>query len=121
MMFRDKANLTCSLARSIDDEMKLDEWVACQGLRQGIAGVVVANRPDKDAARTEPYKVARDVARAANHDFRSLDRDHRRRRLRRNAGNLAVNELVQHQVADAENGLLGQGGEVFVEIGRAHV
>ena len=39
-------------------------------------------------------------------DLAALDRDHRRRRLRRNARDFAIDEVVEHQIADAEHGLL---------------
>ena len=38
-------------------------------------------------------------------DLAALDRDHRRRRLRRDARHLAIDEVVQHQIADAQHGL----------------
>jgi len=61
-------------------------------------------------------RVPRDVTGAADHHLGALDRDYRRRRFRRNARHLAVDKLVQHQIADAEHGLLGEIGEMFVEI-----
>ena len=80
------------------------------------AGLVVADHADEDAARAERHQIARDVAGAADHQLAALDRDHRRRRLRRDARHLAVDELVQHQIADAEHGLAGEIGKVFVEV-----
>ncbi len=80
------------------------------------AGVVVADHADEDAAGAERDQVARHIAGAADHQFAALDRDHRRRRLRRDARDLAIDELVQHQVADAEHGLTAERGEIFAEV-----
>ena len=62
-------------------------------------------RPDEDAARAERGDVARDIAGAADIGLAALDRDDRRRRFRRNARHLAIDEFVEHEVADAEHGL----------------
>ena len=85
-------------------------------LAQRAAGIVVADHADEDAARAERDQVARHIAGAADHHFAALDRDHRRRRLRRNARHLAVDEFIEHQIADAEHGLPGEIGKMFVEI-----
>ena len=85
-------------------------------LGQRNTGIIITNHADKDAARAKRYQIAGDVAGAANHDFGTLHRDHRRRRLRRNARHVAVDELVEHQIADAKHGLRGQIGQVFFEI-----
>ena len=61
--------------------------------------------PTKMQARAERDQVARHVAGAADHQVGALDRDHRGRRLRRDARDVAIDELVEHQIADAEHGL----------------
>ena len=71
------------------------------------ARLVLADQADKDAARAERSDVARDIAGAADIGLAALDRDHRRRRFRRNPRHLAIDEFVEHQVADAEHRLAG--------------
>ena len=71
------------------------------------AGLVLADQADEDAARAERGDVARDVAGAADIGLAALHRDHRRRRFRRNPRHLAIDEFVEHEVADAEHGLAG--------------
>ena len=74
---------------------------------QRRAGVVLADQPDEDAARAERGDVARDVAGAADIGLAALDRDHRRGRFRRNPRHLAIDEFVEHEIADAEHRLAG--------------
>src|SRR5439155_24506291 len=69
--------------------------------------LVLADQPHKDAASAERSDVARDVASAANIGLAALDGDDRCGRLRRNPRHLAINELIEHEVADAEHGLVG--------------
>ena len=79
---------------------------ASSGL-QSCARIVVADQADKDAARAERSDVARDIAGAADIGLAALDGDHRRGRFRRNPRHLAIDEFVEHEVADAEHGLAG--------------
>ena len=51
---------------------------------QRSAGVVLADQPDEDAARAERGDIARDIAGATDVGLAALDRDHGRRRFRRN-------------------------------------
>ena len=71
------------------------------------ARLVLADQADEDAARAERGDVARDIAGAADIGLAALDRDDRRRRFRRNPRHLAIDEFVEHEVADAEHGLAG--------------
>src|ERR1043165_2413187 len=85
-------------------------------LGERTSGLVIAHHADENAARTERNQVARDIAGAADHRLRALAGDYRRRRLRRDARDIAVDELVEHQVADAEHGLRSEIGEMLVEV-----
>jgi hypothetical protein len=116
VVFRHEADFACGHARRVDHQMEFDQRMGGQRLAQRAAGIVVADHADKNAARAERDQIARHVAGTADHYFGALDRDHRRRRFRRNARDLAIDELVQHQIADAEHGLPGQVGEMFIEI-----
>ena len=60
--------------------------------------------------------VARHIASTADRDLVSLHRAHRRRRFRRNARDLAIDEVVEHQVADAEDRLLADAFQAGLEI-----
>ena len=71
------------------------------------AGVVLADQADEDAARAERGDVARDIAGAADIGFAALHGNDRRGRFRRNPRHLAIDEFVEHEVADAEHGLAG--------------
>ena len=64
----------------------------------------------------ERDQIAGDVTRAADHQFGTFDRNYRRRRFGRNAGDLAIDELIQHQIANAKDRLLRKRGKMFVEI-----
>ena len=61
---------------------------------------VVTDKTDEDAARTERRDVARDIAGAADHRLGAIDGDHRRRRLRRDARHIAIDEVVEHDVIE---------------------
>ena len=69
---------------------------------------VFADQTDEHAMGAQARDVARHVTRAADHHFAALDRDDRRRRLRGDARNLAIDEVVQHQIAHAQHGDAGQ-------------
>jgi len=58
----------------------------------------------------------RDVAAAADNQLAARHRQHRRRRLRRDARNLAIDEIVEHQVADAEHRRLIEPRELLIDI-----
>ena len=77
-----------------------------KGIVQCPRGVVLADQAYKNAPRPKRSDVARDIAGAADLDLATHNREHRRRRLRRNARDFAIDEIVEHQIADAENGLL---------------
>src|SRR6185312_3655124 len=68
--------------------------------------LVVANESYENAATAKRGDVARDVAGAADIGFTALCGDHGRRRFRRNPRHLAIDELVEHEIADAEHRLL---------------
>ena len=112
----DETDLSGRLPLAVDHQVKFDQWMSAQRLGQGTACLIVADRPDEYAARAKRHEVARDVAGAADHQLGAFDRNHRRRRFRRDARYVAVDEFVQHQVADAENRLLGERRKMFVEI-----
>src|SRR5262245_66416803 len=116
MMLRYKTHLARGLTASIDDEMKLDQGMVAQCLGQLVACFVVADGSHEYATSAEGYQIASDVAGTSDHQFRAFDRDDRRRRLRRNPRDLAIDKFIQHQIADAEHGLIGKLGKMLIEI-----
>src|SRR6478735_12478476 len=116
MMLRDKADFTGGLAGPVDDQMEFDEWMVVERLGQSTAGFVVTDDADEYATHAKRDEVACDIAGASNHQLGALDGDNRCRRLGRYAGNLAVDKLVQHQIANAKDGLLIQRGKLLVKI-----
>ena len=116
MVLGDETDFSGRLPLAVDHQMKFDQWMRAQRLGQGAAGLIIADRPDEYATRAKRHEIARDVTSTADHQLGALYRNHRRRRLRRDARHVAVDELVQHQVADAENCLLAERRKMFVEI-----
>src|ERR1700745_3230810 len=106
MMLRNKADFTGRLARPVEHQMEFDEWMVVERLGQSTASLIVTDDADEYATHAKRHEVACDIAGASNHKIGAPDGDHRFRRLGRDAGNLAVDKLVQHQIANAENGLL---------------
>ena len=117
IVLRHEAQLAHGRAARIDDEIRFDQTgVAGKGCAQRLTRLVLSNHPEKETARAEACDITGDIARAADQLFLPLDREHRHRRFRRDARDLAIDEVVEHPVADAEHGLLGNAGEKISEI-----
>src|SRR5689334_6703977 len=116
MMLRYKANFASGLTRPVNDQVKFDERMVVKCLRQSTASVVITNDADENATHAKRNKIARDVAGPTDHQLSAFNGDDWRRRLGRDTRNFAVDKLVQHQIADAKHGLLGQGGKMLVKI-----
>src|SRR5690242_18733454 len=110
MMFRYESDLPRGLAASIDNQMKFDQWVGSQGLRQRDSRIVVTNGPHKNATRTDGYQITGDVACPTNHQLAAFYRNDWRWGFRRNTRDIAIDELIQHQITDTKNGLFGERG-----------
>ena len=78
-------------------------------------GIIVADHAGKHAARAEADEITRDIARTTDDFFLTLHREDRRRRLRRYAHHVAVDEVVEHDVADAKDALRRDLPESFCE------
>ena len=105
----DEAHLARGLPRLVDHKIGNDQTVElAERVGQRQAGLVVADQTDEDAFRAERRDIARHIAGAADLDRAVPDREHRRRRLGRNARDFAIDEIVEHEIADAEHGLLRQ-------------
>ena len=118
-MLGDEAHFARRRPRFIDHQFGHDRAELGERLAQREPGLVVADEADKNAGRAERRDVARHIAGAADLDRVALDRQHRRRRLGRNARDLAIDEVVEHHVADAQHRLLGNEPQRFLEIEHA--
>ena len=106
-MLGDEAHLARRRPRRIANQHAFDPAFLRQRRLELRARLVLADQADEDAARAERGDVARDVAGAADIGLAALDGDDRRRRFRRNPRHLAIDELVEHEIADAQHGLAG--------------
>ena len=116
MVLGDEADLARGHARAIDDQMGFDQRLGAELRRERAPGIVVAHHADEDAAGAERGNVARHVAGAAHDQLAPGHRQDRCRRFGRDARDLAIDEVVEHQISDAEHGLLGHELERFLEI-----
>ena len=104
------------------DPARLDQQaraVAALGLDQADdlgTGWVVTDQAEEATAGTECPQVAQDVAGAAEHGGLALDLQHGNRRLRRDPIDTAVDEAVEHDVADHQDPDLADCGEQAGEL-----
>ena len=99
----DEADLARRRPRAVDHQAGLDVGLGGERRAHGARAVVVADHADEQTTRAERGDVARDVAGAADHRLLARHRNHRRWRLGRDARDVAVDELVEHEVADAKH------------------
>src|SRR5712672_4650417 len=115
-MFGDEADFSGRRPRGVANQHALDPALLRKLSLQLAARLILTDQADEDAASAERGDIARDIAGAADIGLAALDRDDGRRRFRRNARPLAIDEFVEHEVADAEHGLtrdrLAQGFKI---------
>ncbi len=104
-MLGDETHLSRRRPRRIAHQNAFDSAFFRQRGLELRSRVVLADQADEDAARAERGDIARHVAGAADIGFAPLHGNHRRRRFRRNPRHLAIDEFVEHEIADAEHGL----------------
>ncbi len=116
-MIGDEADLARSRTRRVDQQMRLDRVAILirEGPAQSAAAFILADDTDEDAARAERGNAARDVAGAAQQLLLTHRRDHQRRRLRRHPRHLAIDEMVEHEIADAQDGDLAEFRQLLVD------
>ncbi len=105
----DEARLADRRPAGAHHQSGFDAGALLQDAAQPGARLVLADQADQDRARAERGDVARHVAGAARHFACFAQPDHRDRRFGRDTLDLAVQEAVQHDVAQAQN---GQPGEI---------
>ena len=85
-----------------------------------MPGIVVADHADEDAARAEARDVARHIAGAADDDvLAALTAITGAGASGEMRDDLAIDEVVEHQIADAEHRLLAELRQSFFEIEHA--
>ena len=84
--------------------------------RKAAASIIGTDHAYKDATSAKTGNVASDIAGASDHQLASRYRQDRGRRLRRDAGDVAIDELVEHQVPDAKHRLIRGELQTFFEI-----
>src|SRR5262249_4439721 len=121
MMLGYEPNLARRRTPCIDDKMRLNQRLGRERAHQRAAGVIFSHNTEEDTARAKCRDVARNVASAAHREFVALDCENRSRRVGRDARDLAVDEIVEHQIANADDGLLGNQLERVLEIEHAAI
>ena len=120
VMFGDEAHLARGLPRLVDHQIGHDQTgELAERVGQRQTRLIVADQADQNAFRAERRDIARHIAGTADLDRAVPDREHRRRRLGRNARDFAIDEIVEHEIADAEHGLLRNEPEGVFEIKHA--
>src|SRR5947208_3724653 len=116
-MLGNKPHLARRMATRFDHEMRTDRTTKLgKRIGQCARRVVLADEADKDTVSAERADIASNVAGAADLDLAARHRQHRRRRLRRNAAHFAIDEIVEHEIADAEHSLLRYKLQRFLKI-----
>ena len=116
MVLGDETDLARGRARRVDNEVGLDQGLGGKSPHQRTARFILADDTDENAAGAEASNVTRHVARAADGEIIACHCQNGSRRFGRNARDLAVDEIVKHQVSDADDGLLGNELDHFFEV-----
>ncbi len=122
VVLRDKPDLAGRRPPAVEHDLAFNARLLGEFTHQHTPGLILADHADEHAASPERNDVARNVAGATDHGLVPLHRDHRRRRLRRDARDAAIVELIKHEIADAEHRLIGEFCEVLIKAmrGRGH-
>ena len=116
VVFGDEPDLARGRARSIDDEARFDVRLVGKRHPHRPPAIIVADHADEQTTRAKRGNVAGDISGAADHDLLAIDGDDRRRRLRRDPRHFAIDEVVKHEIADAQHGLCVELREPVLEI-----
>ena len=116
VMLGNKAHLARGRPGFVGDQFGHYRRQLSERLAEFGASLVAADQADENALGAQRRDVARDIAGAADLERVAGDFEHRGRRFRRNAGDFAVDEIVEHHVADAQHGLLPDRSQRFFKI-----
>ena len=108
IVLRNEPHLAAGRTGRIDDEIRLDQVETGERIDQKVRRLVGPDHADEQAAGAEAGEIARHVAGAADHLLLAPHRDHRHRRFRRHPRHLAIDEIIEHEVADAQHGAMGE-------------
>jgi hypothetical protein len=87
-----------------------------RSLRNMFANIISTDYAYDDATSAKAGNIAGHITGASDHQLASRYRQDRRGRLGRDAGDFAIDEIVEHQIPDAEHGLLGNELKRLFEI-----
>ena len=96
----------CAVTARPDDRPHVN--VPAHDVEQTTAGLVAAGHAHRDRRAAERRDVARRVARSAGDDVRRVVVEDEDGRLPRDAGELAVDELVDDEVAEHRDAQIGK-------------
>ena len=91
------------------DQIGIDPVNIAQQGSQFPALAIITDDPDQRNRQAQRGEVARHIACAARHGCLAGPPHDRHRRFRRNARHAAIDEPVEHDVADTDDALAGSG------------
>ena len=105
----DIADLPGGLPVPLDQDIGFHRFFPGHHGNEVAADLVVADHGDETHVGTDGDQVAQDIAGAAEHGILRVHPEHRNGRLGRDPFHGAVDEAVEHQVADHHDAGAGQG------------
>ena len=100
---RDVTRLHGGSALGLYQDVQLSTALRLQKPPNLAPSLVVADNRDKRRRRSQCAQVAQDVAGTAQRLHFALDTQHRYRRFGRYPGHVAIDVMIQHHVADAQD------------------
>ena len=116
----DEASLQCRRPGGVSDDKTFDPGLGGDQPEGFMALAIAAHQADQTHMTAQRRDIARHIARRPEHDQFTVPGQHRDRRLRRDPRHLAIDEAVDHQVADAGDADTGDGGEQMLQSGQIH-
>lgn len=108
---RDVAGLHSRRPAALGDQMPFHAGFGADQSERLVGGRVVADHAGQRRQTAEGCNVTRHIAGAAEHGGLAAARQHRHGRLGRGAVDLAIDEAIDHHVADAGHAHAGDGGQ----------
>src|SRR5271157_2660766 len=116
MFLRHEADLARGGPARFNDQMRLYALFASEHVRKVTTSIISTDYAYNDATSAKAGNIAGHITGASDHQLPSRYRQDRRGRLGRDAGHFAIDEIVEHQIPDAEHGLLGNELKRLFEI-----
>src|SRR6202165_4405066 len=105
VLLGDETNLARGRTRRSLDKLRGYQCFVAQLGGERMSCLVIANYSHKNAACAKTRDISRQITCTPDHELALRYRQHRSRRFRRNSHNIAVDEIVEHQVSNAEHSL----------------